>query len=312
MTGAEVPSGADAVVMVEDTERIAPEMDRIGKVVPAGRSIQTRGGECRRGDLNLGEGRTVGRAETAVLAATGHVAVRVSGRPSVAIVSTGDELVAVGEVPGPSQIRNSNSLTLAAQVEEAGGTPRMLGIVPDVVGALDDAVGKGLESDILITSGGVSMGKYDLVPGVLEGRGVEVAFSRVAMKPGKPTLFGWRGATLAFGLPGNPVSTIVAFQLFVRPVIRALLHADDAGSGTLEARLESPVRCDPARAACVPASVRFEDGGYRIAPVEWKGSSDLVGLARANAYVLIPCREGALEAGWASAHSTSTTWFWIR
>jgi molybdopterin molybdotransferase len=297
MTGAEVPDGADAVVMVEDTERADDNGVRILKTVPRGRSIQTRGSECRRGDLILDPGRLIGAPEAAVLATTGHARVSVSKKPIVGILSTGDELVEVGSIPGPSQIRNSNSITLAAQVVEAGGLPRMLGIVRDDPGALADALGGGLASDVLITSGGVSMGKYDLVVGGLESHGVEIGFDKVAMKPGKPTVFGWRADRFVFGLPGNPVSTIVAFQLFVRPLIRTLLRLAAPQTVLLEATLESGARCDPARAACVPASVRFEGGRYRLALVPWKGSSDLAGLAKANAYVMIPKQDGVLGAG---------------
>lgn len=297
MTGAEVPSGADAVVMVEDTERVDDNGVRILKAVPGGRSIQTRGSECRRGDLMLDPGRLIGAPEAAVLATTGHATVSVSKKPIVGILSTGDELVEVGSIPGPSQIRNSNGVTLAAQVAEAGGSPRLLGIVRDDPSALADALGGGLASDVLITSGGVSMGKYDLVVGALESHGVEIGFDKVAMKPGKPTVFGWRGDRFVFGLPGNPVSTIVAFQLFVRPLIRMLLHLAAPATTLLDATLESEARCDPAREACVPASVRFADGRYRLALVPWKGSSDITGLAKANAYVMIPRQGGVLEAG---------------
>lgn len=297
MTGAEVPAGADAVVMVEDTERLSTAKVRILKSVERGRSIQVAGGECRRGDLILEAGRSIGPSEAAVLAATGHAEVRVSKKPVVAILSTGDELVGIEETPGPAQIRNSNSITLAAQVKEAGGEPRLMGIVRDDSVALEKAVGQGLDSDFLITSGGVSMGKYDLVISAFRHHGVEIGFDRVAMKPGKPTVFGWREHVFVFGLPGNPVSTIVSFQLFVRPLIRTLLLQSGNLDPTLDATLESALRCDPVRAACVPARVRFERGRYLLSQVEWKGSSDLVGLAKANAYVMIPRQEGVLEAG---------------
>jgi molybdopterin molybdotransferase len=296
MTGAEVPAGADAVVMVEHTETLPGGRVRILRAAARGQSIQAAGSECRKEDLVLAPGRAIGASEAGVLASTGHAEVVVSRRPRVAIVSTGDELVEVARVPGPAQIRNSNSVTLAAQVVEAGGEPRLLGIARDEPAHLAGLIGQGLECDVLISSGGVSMGKYDLVIGVLEGHGVQIGFDRVAMKPGKPTVFGWRDQTFVFGLPGNPVSTIVSFQLFVRPLIQRLLHAG-ALPAPLEAILDSGVRCDPQREACVPARVRFERGRYRLAIVEWKGSSDLVGLARANAYVLIPRRDGVLEPG---------------
>ena len=297
MTGAAVPAGADAVVMVEHTERLSEKSVRILASAAVGQSVQPAGSECRQGDRILDEGRRIGPSEAAVLAATGHAEVAVSRKPRVAILSTGDELVEIGETPGPAQIRNSNSVTVAAQVVEAGGEPRLLGIARDNREDLSRKLDEGLGYDVLITSGGVSMGKYDLVAEVLGSRGVEIGFDRVAMKPGKPTVFGWRNRGFVFGLPGNPVSTVVSFQLFVRPLIRRLLHMAGTSDPTLGALLESDVRCDPARAACVPARVRFEEGAYRLRVVPWKGSSDLVGLARANAYVMIPKREGILGAG---------------
>jgi molybdopterin molybdotransferase len=297
MTGAEVPSGADAVVMVEYTERISEQRVRILESARSGRSIQSEGSECRKGDRILESGREIQVSEIGVLASVGCARVQVSKRPRVAILSTGDELVGVDQTPGRAQIRNSNSFTLYAQVLAAGGEPEMLGIVSDDVEDLAQKIGLALERDIVITSGGVSMGKYDLVEGVLADHGVEIGFNKVAMKPGKPTVFGWKGRTFVFGLPGNPVSTIVSFQLFVRPLIRRLLHAAEVGDRLLEANLEQDVRCDPVRAACVPASVCFGDGGYQLKTVKWKGSSDLIGLSRANAYVLIPQQQGSLTAG---------------
>jgi molybdopterin molybdotransferase len=141
------------------------------------------------------------------------------------------------------------------------------------------------------------MGKYDLVEDVFAEFGVQVLFDKVAMKPGKPTVFGHRERSYVFGLPGNPVSTIVSFHMFVRPLIRSLLKATDIGPKVLEARLEAAAKCDPARESIVPAHVRFDGGSYRIVPAAWKGSSDLVGLARANALVMIPRRDGNLEPG---------------
>jgi molybdopterin molybdotransferase len=297
MTGAEVPPGCDAVVMVEDTTSGSDGRVVIRKSVESGRSIQPRGSECLAGDRLLAPGRWIGVSETGLLASAGLDTVGVSRRPSVAIVSTGDELVEIDQVPGPAEIRNSNSFTLRSQVLEAGGAPTILGIARDDREDLAAKVAAGLEHDILITSGGVSMGKYDLVVEVLESLGVEIGFDRVAMKPGKPTVFGWTASAFVFGLPGNPVSTIVSFQLFVRPLIRTLLQATQAGRAPLEATLSEPLRCDPARAACVPARVGFADGVYQLSPVPWKGSSDLIGLSRANAYVLVPKQEGQLEAG---------------
>ena len=298
MTGAAVPGGADAVVMVEYTEACSDGgRVRIQREVGPGQSIQRMGTEALAGDRILSAGRAIRTPDLGVLASVGRVEVQVSRKPRVAILSTGDELVEVGESPHAGQIRNGNSYTLYAQCVEAGAEPEMLGIARDDPGDLSAKVSRGLQRDILVTSGGVSMGKYDFVERVFEDHGVELHFDKVAMKPGKPTVFGSRGRTFVFGLPGNPVSTMVSFQLFVRPLIRSLLQVSDDVTDALEAILAEPVRCDLAREACVPATVRFEDGAYRLSPVDWKGSSDLVGLSRANAYVMIPRREGSLEAG---------------
>ena len=165
----------------------------------------------------------------------------------------------------------------------------LLGIARDNLEDLRAKIRQGLEHDILLVSGGVSMGKYDFVENVFAEFGVEVLFDKVAMKPGKPTVFGHRGETFVFGLPGNPVSTMVAFHMFVRPVILSLLKAARHGARRrLRRRLEAPAKCDPQRAAIVPALVRFEGQSYRIRTAPWKGSSDLVGLSRANALVVIP------------------------
>ncbi len=297
MTGAAVPAGAEAVVMVEYTERPSDVIVRILRGAGGGENIQSMGTEAHRDDLIFGSGRGIRTSDLGILATVGKSQVSVSRKPRVAIVSTGDELVDVDRQPGRDQIRNSNSYTLYAQVLEAGGEPEMLGIARDDADDLRDKIGEGLKRDILLVSGGVSMGKYDLVEGIFDEFGVEVSFDKVAMKPGKPTVFGHRDKTFVFGLPGNPVSTMVSFQLFVRPLIRLLLQAADVDGTVLEAVLNEKMRCDNVRFACVPASVRFRNGSYRLSRVKWKGSSDLVGLSQANAYVLLPSQEGWLEAG---------------
>jgi len=297
MTGAPLPAGSNAVVMVENTERISPDSVRILKAVRENEGLLRRGAEARQGELILRAGRHVGLADLGLLAGTGKGAVLVSSKPSVAVIATGDELVEVEETPKPDQIRNSNSYTICAQVEETGARPVSLGIARDNLADLRHKIRQGLEHDILIVSGGVSMGKYDLVEKVLAEFGVEILFDKVAMKPGKPTVFGHRGETYVFGLPGNPISTMVAFHMFVRPLILFLLKAERTAPQILDAKLEAPAKCDPERAALLPALVRFDAGQYWIHTAPWKGSSDLVGLSRANALILIPRRPGTLEAG---------------
>ena len=221
----------------------------------------------------------------------------VSRKPRVAVIATGDELVDVHENPNADQIRNSNSYTICAQVKNAGGEPVSLGITRDNLDDLRNQIRRGFDYDMLIVSGGVSMGKYDLVETVFAEFGVEVLFDKIAMKPGKPTVFGHRGQTYIFGLPGNPISTMVAFHMFVRPLILFLLKAENTAPKVLDAKLEAPAKCDPERASLVPALVRFDAGQYWIRTAPWKGSSDLVGLSRANALIMIPRRDGTLEPG---------------
>jgi len=297
MTGAPLPDGANAVVMVEHTEPVPPRHVRILRAARQGEGLLRRAAELRQGERVFSEGKRIEMADIGTLASFGKAEVRVSKKPRVAILATGDELVEVRQNPDAGQIRNSNSYTLLGQVLAAGGEPVLLGIGRDNLEDLRTRIGLGLKHDVLLVSGGVSMGKYDFVENVFAEYGVKVLFDSVAMKPGKPTVLGTRGQTFVFGLPGNPVSTIVAFRMFVTPVIRSLLKAADHGPGTLRARLEESTKCDPARTAIVPALVRFDGESYRIRTAPWKGSSDLAGLSRANAMVVIPKAEGSLKAG---------------
>ena len=219
MTGAAVPQGADAVVMVEHTTREA-ELVKIGRSLKSGENISPRGEEASSGVVLLEPGRRLGYTDIAVLAMVGRTEVRVFRRPKVAILSTGDEIVEAGEKPGPVQIRNSNAASLAAQVRRAGGDPQILPIARDNDESTRTLVAQGLEADVLLLSGGVSAGKYDIVERVLADHGVQFFFDRVLIQPGQPVVFGSAvkdGARkFVFGLPGNPVSTMVTFELFAR------------------------------------------------------------------------------------------------
>jgi molybdopterin molybdotransferase len=297
MTGAPLPPGANAVVMVENTERPSPSTVRILKTARENEGLLRRGAEARQGEKILEKGRRIGLADLGLLAGTGKARVMVSKKPRVAVIATGDELVEVDENPQPDQIRNSNTYTICAQVKDAGAESILLGIGRDNLDDLRARIRQGLEYDVLLVSGGVSMGKYDLVETVFAEFGVEVLFDKIAMKPGKPTVFGHRGNTYVFGLPGNPISTMVAFHMFVRPLLLFLLKAGNTSPKIFDATLEAAAKCDPERAALVPALVRFDKGQYWIRTAPWKGSSDLVGLARANALIMIPMRSGTLEAG---------------
>jgi molybdopterin molybdotransferase len=297
MTGAPLPPGANAVVMIENTERMSPTSVRILKIARENEGLLRRGAEAKQGEKILQTGREIGLADLGLLAGTGKSNVMVSKKPRIAILATGDELVEVNEQPQAGQIRNSNTYTICAQVKQAGAEPVMLGIGRDNLEDLRGKIERGLQHDMLLVSGGVSLGKYDLVENVFAEFGVEVLFDKIAMRPGKPTVFGHRENTYVFGLPGNPISTMVAFHVFVRPLIRFLLKASNTAPKIFEAKVETSAKCDPERAALVPALVRFESGQYWIKTAPWKGSSDLVGLARANALIMIPRRTGSLEPG---------------
>lgn len=297
MTGAPLPIGANAVVMVEKTERLDTSSVRILSSVHENDGLLRKGAEARTGEKILEAGRRIGLADLGLLAGVGKGSIKVSKKPRVAVLATGDELIEVSQAPQPGQIRNSNTYTISAQVRDAGAEPVVLGVARDELDDLRSKITRGLDEDILLVSGGVSMGKYDLVEQVFAELGIEVLFDEIAMKPGKPTVFGHRGDRFVFGLPGNPISTMVAFHMFVRPLILFLLKAADTKPAIFEATLDAPAKCDPQRAALVPALIRFDQGRYWIRAAPWKGSSDLPGLARANALIMIPQREGVLDAG---------------
>ncbi len=297
MTGAPVPEGADAVVMVENTTRGSDALVRVLKPVRAGENIAPKGSERRAGDTVLRPGRRISTLEAAVLAATGRAEVLVYRRPVVAILATGDELVSVGEAPKAGQIRNSNSFSLYGQVLKNGATPLILETAKDNLPDLRRQIQRGLESDVLLVSGGVSMGKYDLVEPVFEELGVTVHFESVAMRPGKPTVFAtWKDRWL-FGLPGNPLSTFVAFELFVNPVLRALQGLPAGDLPVIRGQLQADVVERSGRSAFLPAQVSSGCGALEILPVTWKGSADVFGAVESNALLIVPAQASRLNRG---------------
>jgi molybdopterin molybdotransferase len=221
MTGAAAPSGADAVVMVEHTSRDGDSVRFEGAAQP-GQNIVPRGSEAKHGETIMSPGMRLGYAELALAAQVGATQLRCASKPRLAILSTGDEVVPIDQEPGAFQIRNSNSVSLAAQVRLAGGEPILLGNAADRIDDLREKVSRGLREDVVVLSGGVSMGKYDLVETVLKDLGAEFFFDAVAIRPGRPAVFGKCGSAFVFGLPGNPVSTMVTFELFVVPAIDLL------------------------------------------------------------------------------------------
>ena len=293
MTGAPAPEGADAVVMVEHTESLPKDEVAVLRSVPSGANIAPRGSERRRGELLMPTATRLGVLEVGGLAAVGKARVQVFRRPEVGILATGDELVDVDQEPGPGQIRNSNAYSLSAQVVSHGGEPRVLATAGDTMEQLRRQIRLGLESDILLVSGGVSAGKYDLVEEVFEEFGIQILFEAVSMRPGKPTVFARREQQFVFGLPGNPVSTFVAFELFVSPVLQALQGLPAGDLKVVRGRVQEKILEKSGRTALLPAAVTLDSGRIRIRPVSWKGSADIFSLAEANGLVVVPleCRE---------------------
>ena len=302
MTGAPVPASADAVVMVECTAGSGNTVE-VQRSVAAGENIVSAGDEARRGEVLLCPGTRLTPAAIAVAGSCGRHELQVHKRPHIAILSTGDELVDVAAEPAPNQIRNSNSYSLAAQVERASGVPIILPIAPDELQPLRHLVQQGLASDLLLLSGGVSMGKYDLVEQVLADLGAEFFFTGAQIQPGRPVVFGRAPAregaqpTYFFGLPGNPVSTMVCFELFARAMVEALAGAVPTHMVFPQARLKSDVKVKTGLTRFLPALL---SGPYQQAEVEllkWQGSGDMAATARANCYLVVPPDRETLPAG---------------
>jgi molybdenum cofactor synthesis domain-containing protein len=287
MTGAPVPAGADAVQQVEKTQPLDEFRVTVLAAVTEGANVARRGSEVLAGEVVLARGRLVDPAAVAVLASAGKARVRVARRPVVVVLVTGDEVVDVAAVPGPGQIRNSNGPAVAAQARLAGAEVRRLGVAPDRQEAIEAAVRAGLPADVLVVSGGVSAGDYDLVGPALLALGASFRFTRVAVKPGAPLVFGRLGETLVFGLPGNPVSAQVTFDLFVRPALLKMQGAVVVERPRLEAELLDGVANRSGRKSYLPARVRFEGGRLVARPLPSGGSGDLVAHAGANALVVV-------------------------
>jgi molybdopterin molybdotransferase len=296
MTGAAAPSGADAVVMIEFTHRTG-ETVTFDRPTQPGQNIVLRGSEARAGALALAAGLRLGFAESAVAAQVGAAILRCYKKPRVAILSTGDEVVPITEAPGPFHIRNSNSVSLAAQVKLAGGEPVPLGNALDRVDDLSAKIEQGLHEDILVLSGGVSMGKYDLVESVLKGLGAEFNFDAVAIRPGKPTVFGHCRNTLVFGLPGNPVSTMVTFQLFAIPAIDIISGAEPRPLPLLEATLTESLKEKPGLTHFLPARLEWSGTAPQVHALRWQGSGDIAALSKANCFLVVPADREKIEVG---------------
>jgi molybdopterin molybdotransferase len=295
-TGGVVPDGADAVVPVEYVVEHDNSVE-IGAAVDVGANVRPRGGDVHAGDAVLPAGAKLGPAQVGALAAAGVAAVTCARRPCAAVLTTGTELRRPGESLSPGQIYESNGPMLEAQLRSAGAEVERLPPVEDDPAAHRQALERALEADVVVTSGGVSVGPHDLVREIEADLGVEEVFWRVAVKPGKPISFGVRGSTLVFGLPGNPVSALVGFELFVRPALAALQGASDPGPAFEAGRLAAPVRRNPARDELVRARRRTGPEGSSLEPVSGQESHMIVRAAAANALVLVPRGDGELTAG---------------
>ncbi|HET6883981.1 MAG TPA: gephyrin-like molybdotransferase Glp, partial [Pirellulales bacterium] len=307
MTGAPLPDGADAVVMVEQTEHVAVEGAPLGHVVIqserviVGQNIMRQASSMRRGETVLQVGHLLRPAEIGLLAEVGRTVACVVRQPKVAVLSTGNELVPPDQTPVAGQIRNSNGAMLLACAQRAGAQTTDLGIGRDDHESLGGLIGKGLQSDVLLISGGVSAGVLDLVPSVLGKLGVRQVFHKVAVKPGKPLWFGVlesnSSTKLVFGLPGNPVSSLVCFELFVRPALAALSGESFEPRQTVAASLAGGFDQRGERVTYYPAQLNEHVDGRVVAPLSWKGSGDLRTLAAANALICFPAGTRRFEAG---------------
>lgn len=306
MTGAPIPAGADAVVMIEHTRLVAPAAGRervqiSGKPPVVGQNIMRRAISMVRGQVVLRAGCELRAIEIGVLAEVGRSSISVVARPQLAILATGNELVPAEQTPQAGQIRNSNGPLLVAAAEAAGATALDLGIARDTAESLRESMARGLQSDVLIISGGVSAGVLDLVPSVLAQLGVRQVFHKVNLKPGKPLWFGVlpaaAGDKLVFGLPGNPVSSLVCFELFVRPAIGRLAGRRHASLAEVEAELAVPHVHRGDRPTYHPARLESADGRNVIRPLRWQGSGDLRTLVEANSLACFPSGDREYRAG---------------
>jgi molybdopterin molybdotransferase len=299
MTGAPVPDDADAVVMVEHVTRLTaadgkPQV-KIDQRAEPDQFINDRGGEAKQGSVLIPAGTRVDASHVATLAMVGRPAVEVFTRPSVAILATGDEIVEVEARPAPHQIRNSNTHMLAALVAASGGMPVILPIARDVTDTLRTSLQKGLEHDMLLVSGGVSAGRYDLVKPVLRELGAQFHFERVRIQPGGPIAFATLNNKVVFGLPGNPGSSFVTYQLFGLAAFDLLAGQTDSILPLLCARFEAQFRHKPGLTRFLPA--RLSSDGEHLRHIPWQGSSDVPALARANAFLVADYDRETWEIG---------------
>jgi len=291
MTGAAVPEGADAVVKVEETEDLSTNNRvKILRSIDRGRNISKLGEDMKVGQIVLRKGIPIRPQEIGILATVGKSQVEVYSAPAIGIISTGDELVDINTRPSAAQIRNSNGYSVAAQARRMTADVELLGIVKDTKDEISRIMHSGLQKDILILSGGVSMGEYDLVGDVMKDLGTQIYFEKVALRPGKPVIFGKKDSTFIFALPGNPVASFVTFELFIYPAIRKMMGFAALHRITVKASLEVEILVKRKRREYRPAFLRMHNNQWFVSPVEWHGSADLLSTTRANC-LLIVCED---------------------
>jgi len=297
MTGALIPDGADTVAHVEITDA-GTDFVTVQKALKRGTNVRARGEDMHKGDVVLQAGTPVGAAEIGVLASVQKSVVRVGRRPIIAIISTGDEIVDVDQPRPPGKVVNSNSYSLAAMVREAGAIPRMIGIVPDSLGETAAAIESALESDFIISTGGVSVGAYDYVKDALDKLGAETKFWQIAMKPGKPVVLSRLRERLFFGLPGNPVSCMVSFLLFIGPSIRkAMGQRSNLFPPTVEARVTAPLKSRGDRRNYLRVRVVARSGMLMAEPMPSQGSGVSTSMVQANGLAVVEAGVTAVDAG---------------
>jgi len=297
MTGAPVPQGADAVIRVEDTEALSEGKVQINAAVKPGNDIRLQGEGMRNGEVVLTAGTEITPGVTGVLATVKQPQVQVYRRPRVAILSTGNELEDMDDPVDPDKIPNSNSYALMAQVQALGIEPDLLGIARDDPVELEEYLQRGLRFDVLLVSGGTSVGVHDYVRPTIEALGVQMKFWRVAMKPGHPVAFGTTASCVFFGLPGNPVSSMVCFEEFVAPALRRMMGHQRLFRRTMAARLTHNVKHQPGRTEFVRVTLAKGEDGYAATSTGAQGSGMLLSMAKADGLMLIPAESTGLAAG---------------
>jgi molybdopterin molybdotransferase len=296
MTGAPIPPGADAVLMQEDTDKNGSGIFAKDKT-EVGENIRLAGEDVKEGDIVIKKGVAITPSQIGMMAVVGRSNIYVSQQPTVAILSTGDEIIELDGNPTGPCIYNSNGYMLAAQIRSAGGIPCYLGVAKDDEKDLMEKFDWALKCDIVVSSGGVSVGDYDLVKATLDKMGNEMAFWKVAMKPGKPLAFGKIGEVPIFGLPGNPVSSFVSFEQFARPAIKKMMGAKEILPRTVQAKLTRTLHKKTGRLHFMSAVVSWDSGEYTVAPAQQQGSGVLKSTVHANGLLVFPLEKDELKSG---------------